>query len=122
MTQEQMKAWLLDIGQLAGTQYLTIKISVDTSDGNGNLYPDAAGNTQQPDDVYANTFTENATYQAAIVHSNVVKTTVKEENVYIRKAWDGDDKAQKFRPKSVTAHVSSNNGYSRDVTLNADNQ
>ena len=122
MTQEQMKAWLLDIGQLAGTQYLTIKISVDTSDGNGNLYPDAAGKTQQPDDVYANTFTENATYQAAIVHSNVVKTTVKEENVYVKKAWDGDDKAQKFRPKSVTAHVSSNKGYSRDVILNADNQ
>ena len=122
MTQEQMKALFLDIGQLAGTQYLTIKISVDASDGNGTLYPDASGKTQQPDDVYANTFTENATYQAAIVHSNVVKTTVKEENVYIRKAWDGDDMAQKFRPKSVTAHVSSNKGYSRDVILNADNQ
>lgn len=72
--------------------------------------------------MYANTFSENATYQAAIVHSNVVKTTVKEENVYIRKAWNGDDMAQKFRPKSVTAHVSSNKGYSRDVILNADNQ
>ena len=122
MTQEQLKAWILDIGKLAGTQYLTMHISIDTSDSNGNLYKDKNNKTQQPNDIYANTFTENATYQAAIVHSNVVKTTVKEDNVYIEKHWEGDDKARQFRPKSVTAHVSSDDGYSKDVTLDDTNR
>ena len=122
MTQEQLKAWILDIGKLAGTQYLTMHISIDTSDENGNPYKDKNEKTQQPDDIYANTFTENATNQAAIVHSNVVKTTVKEDNVYIEKHWEGDEKARQFRPKSVTAHVSSDDGYSKDVTLDDTNQ
>lgn len=117
MTQEQLKAWVLDIGKLAGTQYVTMHISIDTSDNNGNLYKDKNGKTQQPNDIYANTFTENATYQAAIVHSNVVKTTVKEDNIYIEKQWEGDDNNQRFRPKSITAHVVSDDGYSKDVIL-----
>ena len=121
MTQEQLKAWRLDLAKMPGNEYISVIIDVSTSDADGNLYKDSNGKTQQPDDIYANTFAEYATGQAAIVHSNVVNTTVRSANITVSKQWKGDDGHTQFRPKTVIANVTGSDGFSNDVTLAASN-
>lgn len=69
-------AWGLDIGTMHGQEYLQITINVEPT---GSV----------SGDVYANSFTENAQGQAAIVHSNVVKTDVEDVSFEVRKVWNG---------------------------------
>ena len=121
LTQEQLKAWRLDLPSMPGNEYISISISVDTADTGGKLYADSNGRKQQPDDIYANTFAEYADGQAAVVHSNVVTTTVKEAEISVAKKWEGDDGHEKFRPDSVTVHVSGSDGYSKDLRLSSSN-
>lgn len=121
MTQDQLKAWRLDIPKMPGNEYISITIDVSTSDADGNLYADSAGKKQQPDDIYANTFAEYADGQAAVVHSNVVNTTVKEADISVTKKWSGDDGHEKFRPGSVIANLSGSNGYSQGLQLSSSN-
>ncbi len=121
MTQDQLKAWRLDIPKMPGNEYISITIDVSTSNADGNLYDDSAGKKQQPDDIYANTFAEYADGQAAVVHSNVVNTTVKEADISVTKKWSGDDGHEKFRPGSVIANLSGSNGYSQGLQLSSSN-
>ena len=121
LTQEQLKAWRLDLPSMPGNEYISIAIDVDTADAHGNLYANSNGGKQQPDDIYANAFAEYADGQAAVVHSNVVTTTVKETEISVAKKWKGDDGHEKFRPDSIAAHVSGSDGYSLDLRPSSSN-
>lgn len=121
LTQEQLKAWRLDLPSMPGNEYISIAIDVDTADAHGNLYADSNGEKQQPDDIYANTFAEYADGQAAVVHSNVVTTTVKEAEISVAKKWKGDDGHERFRPDSIIAHVSGSDGSSHDLRPSSSN-
>lgn len=69
-------AWGLVFDTMHGQEYLTVTLEVEPKGA-------ASG------DVYANSFTENALGQAAIVHSNVVKTDVESVSFTVEKVWDG---------------------------------
>lgn len=69
-------AWGLVFDAMHGQEYLTVTLEVEPKGA-------ASG------DVYANSFTENALGQAAIVHSNVVKTDVESVSFMVEKVWDG---------------------------------
>ena len=121
LTQEQLKAWRLDLPSMPGNEYISIAINVDTADADGNLYTDSNGKKQHPDDIYANTFAEYADGQAAVVHSNVVTATVKGAEISVTKKWKRDDGHEKFRPGSIVAHVSGSDGYSHDLHPSSSN-
>lgn len=121
LTQEQLRAWKLDLGTFYGNEYVSIKVDVSTSDANGKLMPDGSGNVQKSGDHYVNNFAEFADNQAAVVHSNVVTTEVESVDISVKKVWESDFGNEKYRPGSVTAKVSGSDGSSYDVVLDDGN-
>ena len=121
LSDSALKAWKMELGDFYGNEYISVSIDVDTADDDGNRIVAADGGIQRAGDVYANGYAEFAEGQAAVVHSNTVKTTVKAQDITVTKAWEGDEGHERFRPASVKATVSGSDGSSRDVQLSAAN-
>lgn len=99
-------AWGLVFDAMHGPEYLTVTLEVEPKGA-------ASG------DVYANSFTENALGQAAIVHSNVVKTDVESVSFTVEKVWDGINGVT-GRP-AVTVAVIGSDGSETMLTCDEDN-
>lgn len=117
LSDSELKAWKMELGDFYGNEYVNVTIDVDTADASGARIADAKGDIQRSGDIYANGYVEYAEGQAAVVHSNTVKTTVKAVDVTVRKEWVGDEGHEESRPSSVKATVSGSDESSRDVTL-----
>lgn len=63
------------LGDVSGNEYIDIYLYLSPAK-DGELLPDAPGQVQQPGDIYANRFYQNADNQAAVVISNIAQTTV----------------------------------------------
>lgn len=74
MPLDDIVAWGLVFDTMHGQEYLTVKLDIK---------PEGA----KSGDVYVNSFTENAHGQAAIVHSNVVRTDVESVSFSVKKVW-----------------------------------
>ncbi|MCC8102237.1 MAG: Cna B-type domain-containing protein [Clostridiales bacterium] len=72
---------LFDIGTVKAQEYLKITVTLTVQDGSGNFLMDADGLSQNPGDLYANSFYEHATGQVAMVESNTVAAQVVQRTV-----------------------------------------
>ncbi|MCD8347916.1 MAG: Cna B-type domain-containing protein [Lachnospiraceae bacterium] len=72
---------LFDIGTVKAQEYLKITVTLTVQDGSGNFLTDANGLSQNPGDLYANSFYEYATGQVAMVESNTVAAQVVQRTV-----------------------------------------
>lgn len=63
-------------GNIAGNEFVKAHVQCTPLDMNGKLMQGEDGSVQVEKDVYVNSFYEYAANQIAIVHSNIVKTTV----------------------------------------------
>ena len=81
-------ALLFDVGTIYGNEYISVRIDIDFADADNQGIRDDDGNVQQPSDVYANSFYEWSPNQPAIVQSNVVKTTVADPSIELKKDVD----------------------------------
>ena len=80
-----MTALRFDVGDMPANEYFDVVLSFDFADTEGNAIPDADNGTQQPNDLYANSFYEWSPNQPATVRSNVVQTTVEYIDIKLTK-------------------------------------
>ena len=83
-----MMAFRFEIGNMPANEYFDIILTVDFADADGNAIADAESGTQQPNDLYANSFYEWSPDQPATVRSNVVQTTVEYIDIALTKTAD----------------------------------
>lgn len=76
----EARALFVDIGFVAGNSYLKIDITL-TPKKDGKLMTDGQNRTQQPGDVYVNSFAQNSDEQASIVYSNAAPVRIVKRNI-----------------------------------------
>ncbi|MCD8336405.1 MAG: Cna B-type domain-containing protein [Lachnospiraceae bacterium] len=119
---------LFDIGTVKAQEYLKITVTLSVQDGSGNFLTDENGLSQNPGDIYANSFYEYASGQVAVVESNTVAAQVVERTIS-GLAWidaDSDgiraDAESLFSGIKVTLYRTSVSGYATStkaaVTVN----
>ena len=77
---KEARALFVDIGFVAGNSYLKIDITL-TPKKDGKLMTDSQNRTQQPGDVYVNSFAQNSDEQASIVYSNAAPVRIVKRNI-----------------------------------------
>lgn len=77
---KEARALFVDIGFVAGNSYLKIDVTL-TPKKDGKLMTDGQNRTQQPGDVYVNSFAQNSDEQASIVYSNAAPVRIVKRNI-----------------------------------------
>lgn len=102
----EIVAWGMAMDTMHGHEYMTMTLEIEPTGSKSK-------------DVYVNSFAENATGQAAIVHSNVVRTDVEDVSFSVRKVWDGTNGFTGTPSVSVT--VTGSDGSTQKLTLSEAN-
>lgn len=102
----EIVAWGMAMDTMHGHEYMTMTLEIEPTGSKSK-------------DVYVNSFSENATGQAAIVHSNVVRTDVEDVSFSVRKVWDGTNGF--IGTPSVSVTVTGSDGSTQKLTLSEAN-
>lgn len=110
------------LGDVSGNEYIDIYLYLSPAK-DGELLPDLQNQVQQPGDVYGNRFYQNGDNQAAVVVSNVVRTTVANRTlsglVWEDRNRDGirDKEELLFKDAQITLYRTTPSGSDDPVTV-----
>lgn len=110
------------LGDVSGNEYIDLYLYLSPAK-DGELLPGPQNQVQQPGDVYGNRFYQNGDNQAAVVVSNVVRTTVANRTlsglVWEDRDYDGirDDGEPLFKDARITLYRTTPSGSEDPVTV-----